>query len=112
MATVNVTVAHTKVNNALVKVEAGEVNVRPTSETASTTKMALMSTENISSVNRVKYLTRFDAEVTEHTNKMREVHRPVHAYRGKKGTPMPLASWTNVATKARTGPVDPMIVRG
>lgn len=53
--TVNVVVAQTKVNKAFVKVDDVEEKVRATSETASTTKIALIKVENISSVNRVRY---------------------------------------------------------
>ena len=65
------------VRSALVKVEAVLVKVRPTSDTASTTKMALMRVEKISSVKRVRNLTRLDADVMDETNRMAAVQRPV-----------------------------------
>jgi hypothetical protein len=79
VAIVYVAVAVTSVSKAFVKVDAELENVRPMSETASTTKMALMSVENISSVNLVRYLTRLDAEVSEETNRIAEDQRPVQA---------------------------------
>ena len=99
--------AQTRVNRALVKVDAGEAKVLPTSETASTTKIVLIKTENISSVKRVKNLTRFEAEVTEETNKIKDVQSPVQAYSGRNGKPNLWASCAKVATNASTGPVDP-----
>jgi hypothetical protein len=107
-----VTLAIDKVNKALVKVEPGLVNVPAISETASTTNIVEMSTEKISSVNLVKYLTRFEAEVTDDKNRIADVHKPVHAYSGKKGSFIAFPSWARQATKANTGPVDPMIVNG
>ena len=71
--------AHTRVRRALVKVDAGDEKVRPMSETASMTKIQLINTEKISSVKRVKYFTRFDAEVIEEINKMRLDQSPVQA---------------------------------
>lgn len=53
------------VKSPLVKVDAGSVNERPIFCTASTTKMKDISVEKISSVNRVRYLTKLDADVTE-----------------------------------------------
>jgi len=79
VATVNVVTAQVNVSRAFVNVDADDVKVLPMSETASTTKIQLMRTENISSVKRVRYLTKFEAEVTEETNKIRDVQSPVHA---------------------------------
>jgi hypothetical protein len=56
--------------------------------------------------------TRLDADVMEATNRIAAVQRPVHAYKGKKGSESSLASCDKHATKASTGPVDPMIVNG
>jgi hypothetical protein len=53
------------VRRPLVNEDAGLVKLRPMFCTASTTKMKEMSVEKISSVNRVRYLTEWDAEVTE-----------------------------------------------
>jgi len=53
------------VSRPLVKEDAGLVKLRPMFCTASTTKMKEMSVEKISSVNLVRYLTEWDAEVTE-----------------------------------------------
>ena len=61
----NVETATIVVKSPLVKVDAGSVNERPIFCTASTTKMKDISVEKISSVNRVRYLTKFDADVTE-----------------------------------------------
>ena len=72
------------VNIALANVDAGETNVPPTSLTASTTKIVEMRTEKISSVNRVKYLTKFEADVMELKNKIPAVQRPVHVSTSKK----------------------------
>ena len=74
-------VAITSVSNALVKVESGEVKVPPISLAASTTKIVEIRTEKISSVNLVRYLTKFEAEVMELKNKIAAVHRPVHVSR-------------------------------
>jgi hypothetical protein len=112
LVSTNVTLAQTNVSSAFVKVEEGDENVLPISDTASTTKMALMSTEKISSVKRVRYLTKFDAEKSEHSNRIPAVHSPVQLYKGRKGSPVDSASCTSVATNASTGPVDPMIVSG
>lgn len=101
-----------KMKQTLVKVEAGLVKVPATSENASTTNMVLMSTENISSVNLVRYLTKLDPDVIAAMNRMAAVHRPVQAYNGRNGTLKLSANGTIVATNARTGPVDPMIVSG
>ena len=65
--------------HTLVKVEAGLEKVPATSEKASTTKIVLMRVEKISSVKRVRYLTRFDAEVMDDTKRMAAVQRPVQA---------------------------------
>lgn len=102
----------TKVKSALVKVEAGLVNVAVISDTASMTKMVEMRREKISSVNRVRYFTKFEADVKDEMSKIVEVHKPVHAYNGRKGRFIDFESWNNAATNARTGPVDPMIVNG
>jgi len=67
-----------RVRRALVNVETGLEKVPPTSETASTTKIVEIKTEKISSVNRVKYLTRLEADVMEERNKIAAVHNPVH----------------------------------
>jgi hypothetical protein len=67
------------VRSAFEKVDAADAKVPPMSETASTTKMPLIRTEKISSVKRVRYFTKLDADVTEETNKIREVQRPVQA---------------------------------
>mmetsp|Transcript_57538 Transcript_57538/g.153685 ORF Transcript_57538/g.153685 Transcript_57538/m.153685 type:complete len:207 (-) Transcript_57538:613-1233(-) len=77
VAMVKVEAAHVNVNRALVKVEAGDEKVRPTSDTASKTNMQLISNEKISSVKRVRYLTRLEAEVIEEANKIADVHNPV-----------------------------------
>ena len=61
----NVETATIVVKSPLVKVDAGSVNERPIFCMASTTKMKDISVEKISSVNRVRYLTKFDADVTE-----------------------------------------------
>ena len=66
------------VNIALVNVEIGDTNVPPTSLTASTTKIVEMRTEKISSVNRVRYFTKLEAEVMELKNNIPDVQRPVH----------------------------------
>ena len=73
-----VEVAHVRVSRAFVNVDAGDENVRPISEPASMTKIALVRTENISSVKRVRYFTRCDAEVTEDKSRSAEVQSPVH----------------------------------
>ena len=69
----------TKVSNALVKVDAGDMNVPPMSDAASTTNMVEIRTEKISSVNLVRYLTKFDADVIDERNRIPDVHIPVHA---------------------------------
>ena len=85
VATVYVVHAQTRVNNAFVKVDTGDTNVLPISDAASTTKMQLISTEKISSVNRVKYFTKLEPDVTADRNRIADVHNPVHAYNGKNG---------------------------
>jgi hypothetical protein len=107
-----VPLAITKVSNAFTKVDAGDIKVPPMSDTASTTKMVEMSTEKISSVNRVRYLTKLDADVIDETRSIPDVQIPVHAYRGRNGRFVLFANWTNVATNANTGPVLPMMVNG
>jgi hypothetical protein len=77
--TANVVTAQVSVSNAFVKVDADDENVLPISETASTTKIQLIKTEKISSVNRVRYFTKLEADVKEDTSKMRDVQSPVHA---------------------------------
>ncbi len=72
-----VTVVKVKVNKAFAKLEDGLENVALTSETASTMKIALIRTEKISSVNRVKYLTRLDADVIEEIKRIAAVQSPV-----------------------------------
>jgi hypothetical protein len=109
VAMVNVDVAQSSVINAFGN---GPANEPATSDTASTTKIALIKVEKISSVNLVKYLTRLDADVNEEMNSIAEVHNPVHAYNGKKGTFIIFANCAKHATKANTGPVEPMIVNG
>ena len=88
------------------------MKVPATSEKASAMKIVLISVEKISSVKRVRYFTILDAEVRDETNNIAEVQSPVHAYRGRNGILNVCASGTSVATKARTGPVEPMIVSG
>jgi hypothetical protein len=90
--TKKVLTAVTSVSRAFVNVVETFVKVRPTSETASITNIVLMRTENISSVNLVKYLTRFDADVIEQTRRMKDDQSPVHAYNGKNGSPIALVS--------------------
>ena len=68
-ARTNVVVAHANDRSPLVKLERGDVNVLAISDVASTTKIQLIRTEKISSVNRVKYLTKLDPDVMEETNK-------------------------------------------
>ena len=80
----------------LVKVDAGLENVPATSENASTIKIALMRVEKISSVNLVKYFTRFDPEVKAAVKRIPDVHRPVQAYKGRKGRSKDLANWNKV----------------
>jgi hypothetical protein len=82
----NVVDAQVSVKSAFVKVETGELKVLATSETASTTKMALMSVAKISSVNLVKNLTKLEAEKTEATKRIPADHSPVQAYRGRNGS--------------------------
>ncbi len=53
------------VKRPLVNVDAGFVKERPMFCTASTTKIKEMRVEKISSVNRVRYFTKFEADVTE-----------------------------------------------
>lgn len=77
--------AHTKVRSALVSVEYGEMKVFLTSETASTTKITLISVENISSVNRVKNFTKLEPEVIDEMNNIPDVQIPVQAYNGRNG---------------------------
>ena len=77
--------AHTKVRSALVSVEYGEMKVFLTSETASTTKITLISVENISSVNRVKNFTKLEPEVIDEMNNIPDVQIPVQAYSGRNG---------------------------
>ena len=77
LATTNVVVEHTTVSKPLVNVE--NVNEFATLVTASMTKMTLMRTEKISSVNLVKNLTMLDAEVTDATKRSKEVQSPVQA---------------------------------
>jgi hypothetical protein len=79
MADPKVTMAQVKVKSALVPVDTGDVKVLATSVTASKRNIELIRTEKISSVNRVKYLTRFDAEVSADTSNIPAVHRPVQA---------------------------------
>jgi hypothetical protein len=62
-----------------VNVDSGDVNVPPTSLIASITKIVEIKTEKISSVNLVRYLTRFDADVMDERNRIALVHNPVHA---------------------------------
>ena len=100
------------VSKAFVNVDAGDINVPPISEAASTTNIVDMRTAKISSVNRVRYFTKLDADVIDDRNKIADVHRPVQAYKGRNGRFVLLANWTNVATNANTGPVLPMIVNG
>ena len=102
----------TKVNSALVKVDVGLVNVAPISDTASMTKIVEMRREKISSVNRVRNLTKFEADVKDETNRIAEVHNPVHAYNGKKGRFKDFESWNKAPQNANTGPVEPIIVIG
>lgn len=101
--------AVTTVNKPLVKPEAKDPEM---SDSAEKTKMAEIRVEKISSVNLVKYLTRLLADVTELAKRIPDVHKPVHAYSGKKGSLVMRASSAKVATKASTGPVDPIMVRG
>jgi hypothetical protein len=77
--TVYVVTAQVSVSNAFVKVDADDENVLPISETASTTKIQLIRTEKISSVKRVRYFTKFEADVTEDIIRIRDVQSPVHA---------------------------------
>mmetsp|Transcript_14605 Transcript_14605/g.33777 ORF Transcript_14605/g.33777 Transcript_14605/m.33777 type:complete len:208 (+) Transcript_14605:1960-2583(+) len=107
-----VTAAQVRVRSDFVKVSAGELNVLLMSETASATKMELIRTEKISSVNRVKYLTRFEPEVMADRNRIAEVHKPVQLYRGRKGTSSARESSFKQVTKASTGPVEPIMVSG
>ena len=107
-----VTVAMVSVSKALVNVDAGDINVPPISEAASTTKIVDIRTAKISSVNRVRYLTKLDADVMEDRNKIADVHRPVQVYKGRNGRFVLLDNWTNAATNANTGPVLPIIVNG
>ena len=107
-----VTEVQSRVSKALLKVEPGEVKVLLTSETASTTKMVEMRTLKISSVNRVMYLTRFDAEVNEDMARIPDAQIPVQPYSGRKGTFRVLANWTRQVTNAKTTPVEPIIVSG
>ena len=79
MATANVVAAQVSVSNAFVIVDAEDEKVLPISETASTTKIQLIRTEKISSVKRVRYFTKFEADVTEDIIKMSDVQSPVHA---------------------------------
>jgi hypothetical protein len=65
LAVTYVDTATMRVNKPLVKEEAGLVKLLPIFCTASTTKMKEMRVLKISSVNLVKYLTRFDADVME-----------------------------------------------
>ena len=78
-ARTKVVVAQTNDKRPLVNVDRGDVNVPEISVTASTTKIVLIKTENISSVNLVKYFTKLDPDDTDDTNKINDVHIPVHA---------------------------------
>lgn len=80
------------VNNALVNVDIGEVNVLLTSDTASITKIAEINTEKISSVNLVRYLTKLDADVIDDRNKIPAVQKPVQEYNGRNGKFIAFAS--------------------
>mmetsp|Transcript_6123 Transcript_6123/g.7119 ORF Transcript_6123/g.7119 Transcript_6123/m.7119 type:complete len:177 (+) Transcript_6123:776-1306(+) len=79
VAVPNVVEATARVRRAFVNVDAGDKKVPPTSLTASTTKIVEIKTEKISSVKRVRYFTRFDADVMEDANRIPDVHKPVHA---------------------------------
>ena len=105
----NVVEAQITVRSAVVK---GPEKLLNTPAVASTTKMTLIKVEKISSVKRVRYLTKLDADVTLDVKRMNDVHRPVHAYNGKKGNFMDFASCARHTTNERTGPVDPMMVHG
>ena len=70
-ARTKVVVAQTNDKRPLVNVDRGDVNVPEIS--------VLIKTENISSVNLVKYLTKLDPDDTDDTNKINDVHIPVHA---------------------------------
>jgi len=109
VAMVNVDVAQRSVINAFGN---GPAKEAPTFDTASTTKMTLIKVENISSVNRVKYLTRLDPDVRDAMSRMADVHNPVQVYNGKNGKFHIFANCARHATKANTGPVEPMIVKG
>lgn len=71
----NVVEAVTAVKRAFVRLDVK--NVLPTSETASTTNMVEINVLKISSVNLVRYFTKFDALVMELKNKMAAVQMPV-----------------------------------
>jgi hypothetical protein len=77
VVSIYVTLAQTNVKRACAKVAVADENVRPTSDTASTTKIALINKEKISSVKRVRYLTRVDAEKREQTSRIPAVQSPV-----------------------------------
>ena len=85
VARVKVVEAQVSVSKALVSVDAGEVKVFPTFVSASTTKITLISVEKISSVKRVRYFTKFDADVTDDKKRMAEVQRPVQAVLTRSG---------------------------
>eukprot|EP00978_Attheya_sp_CCMP212_P013383 scaffold33692_cov59-Attheya_sp.AAC.4 len=70
----------------------GDANDLEISDIASKINMALMRTENISSVKGVRNLTIFDAEVSDATHNIPPVHRPVQAYNGKNGNDSLVAS--------------------
>lgn len=106
----NVVPAHINDRSAFGKVVIEKV--RAISLHASNTNMKEMRTLNISSVNRVRYLTQLEKLVMLETNKINEVQIPVQAYKGKKGKLSSLLNVARVATKARTGPVEPIIVMG
>jgi hypothetical protein len=106
----NVVPAHINDRSALGKVVIEKVLA--ISLHASNTNMKEIRTLNISSVNRVRYLTLLEKLVVLETNKINEVQIPVQAYKGKKGKLSFLAECARVATNARTGPVEPIIVMG
>ena len=80
-----VVAAQTKERRAVTKLVSGIVKVFDTPDTASTINMVLMRHEKISSVNRGRYFTKFDADMIADRNKIAAVHKPVHAYTGRKG---------------------------
>ena len=58
----------------------------PTERMASKTKIDAESALYVSSVKRVKYITRFETLVSVMTRSRPAVHRPIHAYIGRKET--------------------------